>query len=335
MEAQTLLDTEPTVTVERPPTPAIWIDSSVIIKLWKLRRGENIPAQDVERIRRLAELVGKKVVARKLLCVESRQREEFTGRAELDILSEFRSLTFGVDLRSELTVREFQTEVAMRAFLAGKREITVPLRVFFDRSPEREVDQVQRDGYLITAMMPSAEELVSHRAERKAELNIQLEDLRKKQVAAGVTYDAQLEEERRGYAQAAAALFHKATSPDPTFWDALGITALTTPFRNWKELGGDIRQFPPFMISRYLHALPIHRIQAQLFAKLVTSNDRIKSGDSNDIGHLALVLPVASFVVTDKAMERLVKILRLDSEWGARVFSLSSSDDLFAALEAL
>jgi hypothetical protein len=334
-DQDSLLDAEPKVRVERPRTPTIWIDSSIVIKLWKLRQGENIPPRDAERIGRLADLVGQKVRERKLLCLESHQREEFAGRAELDILKEFRSLTVGVDLRSVLTVRESQTEAAMRAFLAGQREIDVPLRVFFNGPPEEQSEQVIRNGWLITAMVPAAEKLVARRAETKAGLNVSLEEIRKQLVAEGVTFDAQVEEERRGYAGAVAALFEKALSPDPSFWDSLGITALTVPFRNWMHLGGSMPQFGPFLVSRYLHSMPLPRIETRLMAKLLTSNEVIQPGDSNDVSHLALVLPVATFVVTDKAMERRVSELGFDREWGAGVYSLSSSDALFAKLAAL
>lgn len=330
-----LLEVEPQIAVERPRTATIWIDSSIVIKLWKLRKGENIPPRDVERIRKLAELVGQKVRERKLLCLETHQREEFPGRAELDILKEFRGLTFAVDLRSELTVREFQTAVAMRAFLAGEREIMLPLQVFFDGPPEKQIEQVMRSGWLITATMPSVEELVAHRAERKAGVRVSLEEIRKKLVAEGVTYEAQVEEERRGHVKAVAELFRKAHSAEPSFWDSLGVTALTVPLRNWTDLGGPIGQFGAFLASRYLHSMPLPRIETRLMAKLVTSNEVIQSGDSNDVRHLALVLPVANFVVTDKAMERRVKELGFDGEWGAEVFSLSSSDALFARLGAL
>jgi hypothetical protein len=330
-----LFDFEPIVRLERPRTPSIWIDSSIVIKLWKLRQGEKIPPRDAERIGKLADLVGLKVRERKLLCLESHQREEFAGRAELDILEEFRSLTFGVDLRSVLTVREFQTEVAMRAFLAGEREIAVPLRVFFDSPPENQIDQVIRNGWLITAMAPAAEELVARRAQTKAGLKVSLEQLRKKLVAEGVTFDAQVEEERKGYVRAAAALFEKALSPEPSFWDSLGVTALTVPLRSWTDLGGPIGQFGPFLASRYLHSMPLPRIETRLMASLVTSNEVIQTGDSNDVDHLALVLPVASFIVTDKAMERRVRELGFDKEWGAEVYSLSSSDALFAKLTTL
>jgi hypothetical protein len=340
LDDNSLLHFEARVQVERPQTPTIWIDTSIVIKLWKIGRGENIPQQDVKRVRRLAEVVGQKVRERKLLCLETHQRTEFPGRAELDILKEFRGLTFGVDLRSELTVREFQTEVAMRAFLAGEREVRLPLRVFFDGAPEAQIEQVVRSGWLITALMPTAEELVAHRAEKKTELRGGLEALRKKLVAEGVTYEAQLEAERSGLLKAGIALFDRwvealSSGEQPSVWDMLGSTALASPMRAWQELGGPPRLLGRFLTSRYLHALPLPKIETQLFARLVTGNEVIQSGDEGDVGHLSLVLPVARFVVTDKAMERRVKELGLDREWGAEVYSLSSSEALLARLEGL
>jgi len=335
-----LLSVAPSVVVERPKTPTIWIDSSVVIKLWKLKRGEGIPQQDIERIRTLAKLVGQQVRARRLLCLETHQREEFTGRAELDIVREFRGLTYGVDLRSALTVREFQTEVAMRAFLAGDRVVQLPLRVFFDAPPEGQVEQVFKDGWLITALMPAAEELVAHRAEKKSELKGDLEVLRKKLVAEGVTYDAQLATERTGYLKGAVALQSRwmgalSSGNPPTMWDALGASALASPARAWRELGGRPDLLGSFLSSVYLHSMPLPKIETQMYAKLVTGNEAIQPGDANDVSHMSLVMPVSTFVVTDRAMERRVKELGVDREWRAEVFSLSSSDALFDRLRSL
>jgi hypothetical protein len=121
----------------------------------------------------------------------------------------------------------------------------------------------------------------------------------------------------------------------PSVWDMLGSTALASPMRAWQELGGPPRLLGRFLTSRYLHALPLPKIETQLFARLVTGNEVIQSGDGGDVSHLSLVLPVARFVVTDKAMERRVKELGLDREWGAEVYSLSSSEVLLARLEGL
>jgi hypothetical protein len=47
------------------------------------------------------------------------------------------------------------------------------------------------------------------------------------------------------------------------------------------------------------------------------------------------VLPIASFVLTDNRMARRVHELGLDDKWGARVFSLSSTEQFLSALSAL
>jgi hypothetical protein len=67
----------------------------------------------------------------------------------------------------------------------------------------------------------------------------------------------------------------------------------------------------------------------------LTGHEPIKSGDAGDIEHLSLVLPIASFVLTDNRMARRVHELGLDDKWGARVFSLSSTEQFLSALSAL
>jgi hypothetical protein len=150
----------------------------------------------------------------------------------------------------------------MRAFLASERVVHVPLRTFFDRPPEEQVAQVLRDGWLITALMPTAEELAAHRAEKKTELKGDLEELRKKLVAEGVTYEAQLEVERAGLLNAGLALFERfaralSSGQPPTIWDLLGATALASPIRMWRELGGAPEALGPFLSSPYLNSMPL------------------------------------------------------------------------------
>jgi len=51
----------------------------------------------------------------------------------------------------------------------------------------------------------------------------------------------------------------------------------------------------------------------------MTQREPIKSGDAGDVDHLALVLPIAGFVLTDNRMERRVRELGLEKKWGSRV----------------
>jgi hypothetical protein len=90
-----------------------------------------------------------------------------------------------------------------------------------------------------------------------------------------------------------------------------------------------------FFSSERHHALPIIRIEAALWADLLTGTEQIGPGDAQDVRFLSTVLPVAHFVVADSRMRERLRQLRLADDWGTRVFSLRTIDELFAELEAL
>jgi len=103
----------------------------------------------------------------------------------------------------------------------------------------------------------------------------------------------------------------------------------------WGDLGGDPRRMFEFMLSDFVTSLPLIRIKAQLFAKMVTSNDTVQSGDVGDARLLSTAIPLVHFVLTDKRIERRIKELGIDRDWNTRVFSMSTIDGLFADLEGL
>lgn len=57
--------------------------------------------------------------------------------------------------------------------------------------------------------------------------------------------------------------------------------------------------------------------------------------DPMDVDLLSVALPVSDFVLTDRRMELRVKKLELDKKCSVKIYSMSSIDDLFAALEQL
>jgi hypothetical protein len=122
---------------------------------------------------------------------------------------------------------------------------------------------------------------------------------------------------------------------NPTIWDQAGALPFLGQIEMWKELGGSAEEFWGFLDSDFRFGMPLAKIETQLNAALMTGNDKVQTGDSADISHLGLVLPIASFVIADAAMERRVKTLGIDREWGAEVFSLRSIDELFQRLRAL
>jgi len=90
-----------------------------------------------------------------------------------------------------------------------------------------------------------------------------------------------------------------------------------------------------FLGSDYFCELPANKIRSQLHAKLVTDNRVIESGDSMDVRHLSLAIPVAHYVLTDRKMANRLADLGIDKEWHTTVFSEKTIEGLFAELEKL
>jgi hypothetical protein len=64
-------------------------------------------------------------------------------------------------------------------------------------------------------------------------------------------------------------------------------------------------------------------------------DSRIKSGDGQDIQHLATAIPVAHFVVADKAMVDRCERLRIGKKWNTKLFSNRTLDDLSEEVSCL
>jgi hypothetical protein len=90
-----------------------------------------------------------------------------------------------------------------------------------------------------------------------------------------------------------------------------------------------------FMRSPYYWELPIEDISCRLYADLMTRPPKVKSGDSHDIQYLATAIPVARYVVGDRAMIDRCERLGIGSKWNTKLFSAKNLDDLCQELEGL
>lgn len=67
----------------------------------------------------------------------------------------------------------------------------------------------------------------------------------------------------------------------------------------------------------------------------MTDDRPIEPGDSMDVKHLSMAIPLAHFVLTDRKMANRITGLGVDKEWNAKVFSESTIDSLFSELEKM
>lgn len=332
----------PRYTVRKPGIPSLWLDTSVLLKLAKVRRGERLSGSDELRVRRLDELATNAVRAGKLVCVESHQRDEFAGgRLESETLDAHRSLSLTIRLRSMAAVQDAQLVAAMRAYLSGAPVTELGIDVFFDEDPLVTLKRIESQGWFLSVDLAVPAQFRELREAAKQRVWVDHEALRQRLVAQGVTYEEQLAQEYKGYLQGILGLLEDAAGADaskklgPLAASTMAFEHILSLIRTWESLGGRRDDISAFMDSEHHAAIPIRRVESQLLACMVTGNDRVKPSDSDDVSHLAMAIPISHFVVADVAMERRVKALGIDQEWGTEVYSLRSIDRLFERIAAL
>ena len=333
----------PTVKIEKPALPTIWLDTFVVIKLTKIKKGEALQRIEVERGSRLGELINQLVGAGKLLCPESDQEEEYAAqRLDDAVHGMFAELSHGISLTHRRGILDAHIFKGMEAFIKKSDTIYLPSSSYFHDDPVRRLEEVRKQRFIVTVGPLKSSEMLIRRAKAKEEISQRWEQFRKEFVAKGQTYEKQLELEKHAYWNGLVELLRdfeaKMLSGQNDFWAFMGATGPLLYRRVWSDLGGQ----PPgwkgvdeFFRSDYFAELPLPFIGCRLAADLVTGNEPIQPGDSMDVDLLSVALPVAHYAVTDRRMELRIKNRGLDAKCGVRVFSMSTIDGLFTELEKL
>jgi hypothetical protein len=121
-------------------------------------------------------------------------------------------------------------------------------------------------------------------------------------------------------------------------WELLAVNGYEAYFRQWYRLTNKLADWDDlcaFLTSGCFCELPAVTISSQLHAKLVTDDRPLESGDSIDVNHLSLAIPMAHFVLADRKMANRIADLGIDRQWSAKVFSESTIESLFAELESI
>lgn len=334
----------PRIISEKPTVPTLWLDTSVLINFGRMAHGGSLQPIAIQRLTRLKQLLEELVGNGKLICPAADQEEEYVdGRLDREVHGDFLALSLGMHLRHRQGIFDSQAQIGMKAYVQGADTITVPLSTYFHSDPVQELSTARSRSIVIGAKLLRDPEILARRAAAKAEVQRVWETLRHEFVAENRTYDQQLQEERRGYADA---LVYKvqefeqklASGTAPGFWEFMGVEGFLMFKVYWRDLGGN----PPglegvhhYFCSRHFHRLPVPQIRIQLGADLLTGSQEILSGDMMDVEMLSVAIPVSHFVLTDKKMAERIKRRQIHSDWGAEVFSMSDIEMLFGRLEAL
>jgi hypothetical protein len=196
---------KPKVKVEKPRLPTLWLDTSIIIKLTKVERGERLEQVEVDRLTRLRTLVQELVSAGKLIFPQSDQEEEYVAkRLDPEIHRDFLGLSLGITMQHRQGIFDWQAQLGMEAYVKSAETITVGVDAFFHGDPVEELEHSRQRDFVIGGHPIRLPELLARRQAANVQVLESWQQMRKEFVAIGRTYEEQLEAEKCGYAESLA-----------------------------------------------------------------------------------------------------------------------------------
>jgi hypothetical protein len=331
-----------TITCEKCPVPMLWLDTSVFVDLAKIETGEigadNPRHQPLTTLRGLVET---KVQERKLVCPESDQVSEVEGRRlEDQIKGIMTSLSSGVRCIPSAGVKDRLMQLGIRAYVAKAPSIHVTLDAFFREDPAETVADAHARGFIIVPRFRKPAELLKRAEDNRLEIKAKFEEMRQENTAARASFQEHFDRERVGESDAMLVMlrsfYQKGTGA--TVDDLLAVYGYCALHKYWEVIGGPgpgETALYPYMRSPYYYELPPVDIASRLYADLMAYGHPIKSGDNQDVQHMAFAIPVAKFVVTDRAMADRCRRRGIGDKWHTGIFSSSTLDLLFEELSKL
>jgi hypothetical protein len=332
-----------TVICEKSSLPMLWLDSSVLIDFAKVDNKENLDKVRVTKLTRLRTLTRKAVRAGKLICPEWEQSLEFEGkRLERQISRVISDLSCGAHCVPHAGVKDQQILRGLKAYLSLAESVHIPAHIHFYRDPAKAVSEAIETGLIVEAEMPKPRQWLEKANYDKHQTQIGLEAIRLRCSASAKTFGEQLAIERVGESDVMLGMqrefMKNVLSGKYDFWEFMSVQGYLQYQSWWRDMAGpgpDFAALYSFMRSPYYWELPIEDIACRLYADLMTKPPEVKSGDSHDIQHLATAIPVAHYVLADRAMVDRCERLGIGTKWKTRLYSARNLDELCRELERL
>ena len=332
------------INIIKSKIPIMWIDTSLIINLIKLEKGEiSNNNSEKERLSKLHELLNQKVSEKKLLCPIGEQKEEIIlGRSLIDESRETQiSLSFGLKFKHRNNIKRMQIIRFMKSYIDREEEISLDYKETFNEDPIKKL--MSFDKFIITFDFEITEQDIVETETLKKNINFELESLRQKSISEGITFEQQLQKEYQWLLNEGLLAFLKPSQEInlgiiPTLKEVNQAKILGDLLVAWDKYNGKpegLQGFTEFINSDYYKSVPTVDISARLWAYKMTSRNPIESGDYMDIDQISAILPYCDFVFTDRKMKHLISSFGVNKKYKTRVYCMRDFDEIVNDLSKL
>ena len=321
------------VDIQKASMPIIWVDTSILFIMARLRAGRSVQEDQAQRIQRLYDLLYKAVREKKVICPETEQREECLGDR-----SAFRDTSLGLSLgirsKAYYEIEEYQCRNHIDAYCAEADSISMSYHEAFFEDP---VDIIERQEPLIIDRDIGRLEFDESFIESRNRLVEKLESLRQNLRERDVSFEDQLENEKNGENEGVSTALRVFDNDEAsltydhicilqTYYDRIAY------FSRKSGNADDVEGYHRFQKSDYYYKIPNIDIKSKLMAKMITGDREIDTGDSYDINHASHTIPYADIFITDRFMKHQINSLAIDELYNCKVLYSGDIDEIEAII---
>lgn len=323
----------PSITPCKNTIPVIYLDACAMIELSRHEKGccKDVHHQEIGQLYDELSLLMDK---NKVYCALGNQLQEMgmsRGRKDAkNFLFRFTNL----ELRHPYLIEKAQLDLGYRAYV----EQSTSIEIDFDMIPER--DPCPQSRFIVHAAPVYNQEKLEKSKSMKLDTVAILNNL-KENGRIEKDYNTQLETELKADFQVfLQVLEHWSDSLEAQslYFDTLRIiyTRAGVPYDASNETRiRAVDNHNHFLLSRHHHNLPYKWIESVLWAHRMQRSNKIKQGDNLDTIWAAAYLPFVDYVVTDDDFCTLLHSSGLAEQYGTKVYSFKSLNDLLHELKGL
>lgn len=311
----------------------------------KIRAGKKLDASLKERVQYIYNSIRKARHNKKLICPRGEQEREYEiGRNDKkECRCVQNDLAMGIRMKSGFSVEEDYMKLFMKAYINSESELNISYKDLFYSNPVEELDRIVNNGHAVIVDFPPKEEIIAKQKQSWQESWERLEATRKRYIEDKITFEQALELEYRGtydaYEENRRRFNLKYKNKEMMVGEEYsGMADFSGYLKTWEKYNGKpprIEGLLKFFLSEYQMQIPKIEIHSSLFAKILTSESEIKSGDSMDLQQLSVVLPFFDSVITDNKMKLNIESLDYHKKYKTRVLALKHFDEIRRYFESL
>lgn len=330
----------------KPSIPVLFIDTFFFIDLVGNRQRKiksHYFAQELE----LIDLILKLTREKKLLCPEGDQEEEYQLgiKYEDELRKEQAQLSHGIRAMYHYGVYKFQLQQAMIAYVKNQNVVEYDYRSLFDSDPLKELEKALSHPYIISIHIPMQKSFLNKQRKTKGELAKDFEKLRKENINSGTKFKDQVKREILGKLDAIVntlktAVPKLAQQQPLTQIEINGLQVFAdylAYLSHYAKKEVTIKEVADFIKSEYYASIPYISVESKLYASLLTQQNQVKESDNFDFHQTSQMTPFCTYFLTDSSLKHRVTTnpLKLDAEYGVKVYSMKEIRNLITELQKL